>query len=126
LLSALTLDRYKEIVKDTYAIFFLGTPHNGADMTAMAHMAQRLVALVKLRHSASTNLTEELKPYSATTVRINGQFKDTAKGIGIFTFYEQKETRLPPPYFSSLVSVIHGRAIPPLISPRLLSRAQPS
>jgi hypothetical protein len=126
LLSALALDDYREIAEDTYAIFFLGTPHNGADDAAIIHMAQRLVALVKLKHSASTNLTEELKPYSATTGRINRQFKGIAMGIKIFSFFEQKETRLPPPYFSSLVSVTHDRAIPPLTSPRLLSQARPS
>jgi hypothetical protein len=95
LISASSLDNYKSLVKDTYAIFFLGTPHNGADLTAYVEVAQRLVAWAKLKHAASTNLSKELEHYSQTTIEINGQFKDIAKGFQIVSFCEQKETLTP-------------------------------
>lgn len=90
--------KYKQMLHATKVIVFLGTPHQGSDLSGSAWLstAQRIVSWSKLLHS-SGRLTHELKPFSDTLRDISQDFVDIALNFEMRSFVEQKPMRLLPP-----------------------------
>jgi hypothetical protein len=74
---------------------FFGTPHKGSDLAGYLSIVERLAAWAQLKHSSSTNLTDELRLFSNSVLDINQSFKGPSANLEIVDFFETKETRLP-------------------------------
>ena len=86
-----------QIYTCTYAILFLGTPHQGSSIANTASSLQRLVKVltVKMVIDTDTHLLSALKQGSETLQDISDQFAPMMKRFRIFFFWEQQKTSLP-------------------------------
>lgn len=97
----------------TRAVIFLGTPHGGSESanSRVLAAAEKIVEWATLRPGASTELVNELKPYSKELVQIGRDFcKDPSKDIEIISFFEQKPTRVPGWKVAEMVSTKYSAA----------------
>lgn len=78
---------FQPIADRTHAIFFLATPHRGADL------AQLLSKILSLS-SGPRPFVEDLHRNSLTTQSINDEFPQYCQDLQLFSFYETLPTRL--------------------------------
>lgn len=103
LVSGTSIALHKDIVSSTKGIIFMGTPHHGSGYARSLNVLEKLISWLNLMPSDSTNLADELLSFSNTLCDINDTFAHPEMEIDMEIFYEQKPTRLPPPYLSDLV-----------------------
>lgn len=72
---------YTNIVKNTKAIIFLGTPHRGADLAN--HLSKLL-----LISFAKKIFVNQLRPESETIEEINNSFRDRSESLELISYYE--------------------------------------
>lgn len=70
-----------EIASRIHTLYFLATPHRGADL------AKTLEFLLKLSHS-SKPYVNELERNSESIATINDSFRHVSKGLHLWSFYE--------------------------------------
>ncbi|RYP55765.1 hypothetical protein DL771_012356 [Monosporascus sp. 5C6A] len=75
------LPEYASLVSRVYAIFFLGTPHQGA---GIAQLLSRVLALAP----GSRPFVKDLSPQSAMLQSINEAFPRYSQNLQLFSFYE--------------------------------------
>ncbi|KAH0537361.1 hypothetical protein FGG08_005840 [Glutinoglossum americanum] len=82
------------IYVSTYAIIFLGTPHNGSSKANLARIGQRMIkALVPPRVlDTEGQLLDALQEDSETLQNITDQFTPLMKQFHIYFFWEQEKT----------------------------------
>lgn len=78
---------YQHVAARFHSIFFLATPHRGADK---ARTLNNLLA-ASLLHSPK-NYVSELDPRSSALETINDEFRLACPGIGLWSFYETQKT----------------------------------
>ncbi|KAB5533557.1 hypothetical protein GE09DRAFT_363721 [Coniochaeta sp. 2T2.1] len=86
---------YKGIARRIRALYFLGTPHRGADAARFARL---------VRHPAvhgSKAFVEDLLPGSGALDRINDEFRHHCSQLQLWSFFEGAETNFGP--MSSIV-----------------------
>ncbi|KAI1861138.1 hypothetical protein JX265_009757 [Neoarthrinium moseri] len=77
------IPEFQSLVARTYAIFFLATPHQGADI---AQTLSRLLALAP----GSRPFVNDLFPQSPALQSINDEFPRVSGHLQLFSFYETK------------------------------------
>ena len=84
------------IYVSTFAILFLGTPHNGSHKARLASAARRMVAAVTPSKLVDTDgqLVDALQEGSETLQNINDLFAPLMKKFRIYFFWEQLKTDL--------------------------------
>ena len=75
------IKRYEQIIKNTVAITFLGTPHRGADL------AKTLNSLLNFTFS-DAKFVKDLSPDSQSIKEINDTFGERSKGLELASFWE--------------------------------------
>ena len=78
----------------TYAIFFFGTPHNGADMKRMVSVSRGRSLSAKLRHHEDSVLVKAADKDCEALQLITEQFSHLMKQFQIFFLWEQLETEV--------------------------------
>ncbi|KAK2802776.1 hypothetical protein FQN51_004304 [Onygenales sp. PD_10] len=75
----------------TYAILFMGTPHNGSELANLGSMIQMIASLVPKKFFDTTpNMLKTLKPDNETLQNVNRQFSDIMGRFRIYYFHESK------------------------------------
>lgn len=83
------------IYVSTYAILFLGTPHQGSDKANLAVFAQRIVDLLPSKLvDTDSQLLEALQTGSEVLQEITDTFIPLMKRFRIYFFWEQEKTNL--------------------------------
>ncbi|KAG0648829.1 hypothetical protein D0Z07_4939, partial [Hyphodiscus hymeniophilus] len=87
---------YHSIYISTYAILFLGTPHNGSSKAQLAGMGRKMLDTMIPSKIWDTDgqLVEALKEGSETLQNITDQFTPLMKRFRIYFFWEQEKTDL--------------------------------
>ena len=82
------------IFVSTYAILFLGTPHNGSDRVQLASTAQKMLSALTPKKVMDTNsqLLDALKEGSETLQNVTDMFAPLMKQFHIFFYWEQFKT----------------------------------
>ncbi|OAX78989.1 hypothetical protein ACJ72_06697 [Emergomyces africanus] len=75
----------------TYAILFMGTPHNGSDLANLGSVIQTLFNLVpKKLFDTTPSLLKTLRPDNEILQNVNRQFSDIMGRFRIYFFHESK------------------------------------
>ncbi|PGH04037.1 hypothetical protein GX51_03707 [Blastomyces parvus] len=75
----------------TYAILFMGTPHNGSDLANLGSAIQTLFNLVpKKLFDTTPNLLKTLRPDNEILQNVNRQFAEIMGRFRIYFFHESK------------------------------------
>lgn len=75
----------------TYAILFMGTPHNGSDLANLGSAMQTLFNLVpKKLFDTTPNLLKTLRPDNEILQNVNRQFAEIMGRFRIYFFHESK------------------------------------
>ncbi|MCJ1479379.1 hypothetical protein MMC13_008064 [Lambiella insularis] len=84
------------IFVSTFAVLFLGTPHNGSDKVKLASTAQRIISAVAPKKILDTNsqLLDALREGSETLQNVTDMFAPLMRQFHIFFFWEQEKTDL--------------------------------
>jgi hypothetical protein len=90
------IEHLHSIFVSTYAVLFLGTPHNGSGKAKLAMMGQRMLdALVPSKIcETEAQLLKTLEEGSETLQNITDQFAPLMKYFCIYFFWEQEKTDL--------------------------------
>jgi hypothetical protein len=83
LITAHSTKRYEQIIRNTVAIAFIGTPHRGADL------AKILKGLLKVTFSEA-KIVDDLSPSSQSIKDINDSFGERSKEIELASFWESR------------------------------------
>ncbi|RPB25116.1 WD40 repeat-like protein [Terfezia boudieri ATCC MYA-4762] len=83
--------RIREISAKINGIIFFGTPHRGS---SQAKMRNSLVSLLGRGGSGRAYLKDQLNVNSALLQMLNDDFRHLATRINLFSFWEQKKTRI--------------------------------
>jgi ankyrin repeat domain-containing protein 50 len=93
-------DNFTEILKATGAIMFFGTPHRGSDiadavnpMAKLANFWLEVSGASALTGSMRTDLLKVLEDDSSALDDINDAFKQRARDMLIYSFYETERQR---------------------------------
>jgi hypothetical protein len=81
LIIAHNTERYRQIIQNTIAIAFLGTPHRGVNL------ANLLKTILDVSFSEA-KYVRDLLPDSQSIKTINDEFGDRSKGVEIASFWE--------------------------------------
>ena len=73
------------------AVIFMGTPHRGADVAALADFAARALRTLQMGIPTNTSLLSDLRKNSATLTQISRQFVERGSTLKIRTFYETEK-----------------------------------
>ncbi|KAL9596015.1 MAG: hypothetical protein Q9179_004764 [Wetmoreana sp. 5 TL-2023] len=84
-------DQYRQIFNAVRVVFFLSTPHRGADSAALLNN----ILAVSI-FGSSKQYIAELKPNSLSLQDINEQFRHIAPDLRIFSFFETQQTTIGP------------------------------
>lgn len=74
-------ERYHQILQNTTAVIFLGTPHRGA------HLANLLKTILSVTFQ-ETQYVKDLSPDSQSIKEINDAFGDRSKELELASFWE--------------------------------------
>ncbi|KAI9822370.1 MAG: hypothetical protein M1827_000089 [Pycnora praestabilis] len=87
-------EHLRSIYVSTYAILFLGTPHNGSDVAKWGSMLQSIcnAVLPKSFFNTTPQLVDSLKTENETLQNINRLFTDIMNRFHIYFFHEAKPT----------------------------------
>lgn len=87
---------YHSIYVSTYAILFLGTPHNGSSKAQLAGIGRKMLDTMMPSKVWDTDgqLVDALKEGSETLQNITDQFTPLMKRFRIYFFWEQEKTDL--------------------------------
>lgn len=90
------IEHLHSIYVSTYAVLFLGTPHNGGDKAKLAGIGQRMLSALMPRKVWDTDsqLLNALHEGSETLQAITDHFAPLMKQFRIFFFWEQERTDL--------------------------------
>jgi len=90
------IEHLHSIFVSTYAILFLGTPHNGSDKAKLARIGQRMISALapKKVWDTDSQLLNALQEGSETLQNITDQFAPLMKQFHIYFFWEQEKTDL--------------------------------
>lgn len=90
------ITHYHSIYVSTYAILFLGTPHNGSSKAQLAGIGQKMLNTMVPSKVWDTDgqLVDALKEGSETLQNITDQFAPLTKRFRIYFFWEQEKTNL--------------------------------
>lgn len=90
------IEHLHSIYVSTYAVLFLGTPHNGSDKAKLAGIGQRMLSALmpKKVWDTDSQLLNALHEGSETLQAITDQFAPLMKQFRIFFFWEQERTDL--------------------------------
>lgn len=82
------------IFVSTYAVLFLGTPHNGSSKASLVSVGRRMIdALVPSKvWDTDGQLLDALQEGSETLQNINDMFTPLMKNFRIYFFWEQEKT----------------------------------
>ena len=82
------------IFVSTYAVLFLGTPHNGSSKVALASIGRRMVSALMPSKMVDTDgqLLDALREGSETLQNITDMFVPLMKNFRIYFFWEQEKT----------------------------------
>ena len=78
---------FKDLASRFHSMYFLATPHRGADL------ARTLVNIIKVTYKQK-QYVNELEPSSGLLFRINDSFRHYSKGLQLWSFYETVQTNL--------------------------------
>ncbi|MCJ1486390.1 hypothetical protein MMC06_006567 [Schaereria dolodes] len=94
--TAKNISHLHSIFVSTYAVLFLGTPHNGSDKVKLAVMGQRMLSTLAPKRLWDTDdqLLGALQVGSETLQNITDQFAPLMKRFRVFFFWEQEKTDL--------------------------------
>ena len=70
------------------AVIFMGTPHRGTDLAALANFAARALRAFQMGVATNTSLLSDLRKNSKTLTQISKQFVERGSTLEIRTFYE--------------------------------------
>jgi hypothetical protein len=92
--TAKNIEHLHSIFVSTYAVLFLGTPHNGSSKAKLAMIGQRMLdALVPSKIWATDDqLLKTLEEGSETLQNITDQFAPLMRYFCIYFFWEQEKT----------------------------------
>jgi hypothetical protein len=84
------------IFVSTYAILFLGTPHNGSSKAGLASVGSRMISALTPSKVVDTNsqLADALYEGSEVLQNITDMFAPLMKNFRIYFFWEQEKTDL--------------------------------
>ncbi|PGH18031.1 hypothetical protein AJ79_00657 [Helicocarpus griseus UAMH5409] len=77
----------------TYAILFMGTPHNGSDLANLGSIVQTIFSLVPVPRKlfdTTPNMLRTLKPDNEILQNVNRQFAEIMGRFRIYFFHESK------------------------------------
>ena len=82
------------VFTSTYAILFLGTPHNGSSKARLASVGRRMIGALAPSKVLDTDgqLVDALKEGSETLQNITDMFVPLMKYFRIYFFWEQEKT----------------------------------
>jgi hypothetical protein len=88
------------IYVSTFAILFLGTPHDGANKVKLASVARRMISVLTPSKVVDTEgqLLEALEEGSEVLQNITDMFVPLMKNFRIFFFWEQEKTNIGTKY----------------------------
>jgi hypothetical protein len=80
----------------TYAILFLGTPHNGSNSANLASTGRKILGIMAPSKVWDTDgqLLDALKEGSEVLQNINDMFVPLMKNFRVYYFWEQEKTNL--------------------------------
>jgi hypothetical protein len=90
------VEHLHSIFVSTYAVLFLGTPHNGSSKAKLAGMGRRMLDALAPSKLCDTDgqLLDALQEGSETLQNITDQFAPLMKKFHIYFFWEQEKTDL--------------------------------
>ena len=80
---------FRDILKNTKAIAFLGVPHKGSDSAWWANFAANALKGASIGLTTNTALVADLRKDSSALSTISKQFIDRGSHLTIYTFYER-------------------------------------
>jgi hypothetical protein len=94
--TAKNIEHLHSIFVSTYAVMFLGTPHNGSNKANLAMIGQRMVDAIMPSKIWDTDhqLLSALEEGSETLQNITDQFAPLMRYFCIYFFWEQEKTDL--------------------------------
>ncbi|KAF9891553.1 hypothetical protein FE257_004020 [Aspergillus nanangensis] len=120
-------DHYGAIMKNTFGIIFMGTPHRGSRVASQARHLARIINITSLSKTVRSDLLGVLSMSSKVLQNISQLSVPILKDISIVSFYEQKP--LGPTLIVESVSAILGlpneRAIPMNTDHRKMAKVSP-
>lgn len=88
--ASLCPDQYGMILKSTYGVVFMGTPHQGSRSASLARHLSRLVNITTFGTGVRSDLLEDLELSSGTLEQLSLLSVSLLKELAIVSFYEQK------------------------------------
>ncbi|KAK3386566.1 hypothetical protein B0H63DRAFT_137754 [Podospora didyma] len=85
---------YQDLAKRIHSLYFLATPHRGADSTSFV----TTFISMSLGSSGSKAFVKELIPGSGTLQAINDEFRHVCQDVGLWSFFEGLPTQAGPTY----------------------------
>lgn len=84
------------IFVSSYAVLFLGTPHNGSSKAKLASIGRRMLDVMAPSKVCDTDgqLVDALQEGSETLQNITDQFAPLMKQFRIYFFWEQEKTNI--------------------------------
>ena len=86
-------EMYNNILEYTRAIAFMGVPHRGSSSAAWGTLLGNILKYASLGTSTNTGIVADLEKDSSTLMAISSQFKDRAKDLIVYSFYETEMMR---------------------------------
>ena len=80
---------FKDILKNTKAIAFLGVPHKGSDSAWWANFAANALKGASIGLTTNNALVADLRKDSSALSTISKQFIERSRDLSIYTFYER-------------------------------------
>ncbi|KAK0706330.1 hypothetical protein B0T26DRAFT_755844 [Lasiosphaeria miniovina] len=87
---------YQEFAKRIHSLYFLATPHRGADSTSFL----TTFISMSLGSSGSKSFVKELIPGSGTLQVINDEFRHVCQDVHLWSFFEGLPTQVGPKYLT--------------------------
>lgn len=107
---------YADIANRIHSLYFLGTPHRGADSSAL------ITTLLSMSIGpGSKAFVKEMIPGSGTLQNINDEFRHVCSDVGIWSFFEGLPTSTGPSntIIVEKESAVMGTVLPFFAVPRV-------
>lgn len=80
---------YKDLIDSIVALFFFGTPHQGADIASWGTFLGHIGKAVGVK---TTQVTAELQRWSKPLLELNTMFSEQIPDLFVTTFWEKQPT----------------------------------
>ena len=88
--ASLRSNQYGSILKSTYGVVFMATPHQGSRSASLARHFSRIVNITTFGTGVRTELLQDLELSSGTLEQLSHLCVSLLEGLAIVSFYEQK------------------------------------